>query len=643
MVPEAAKTHVVSVSLQRIRPPQYARVALTSVFRAHWPLVAILAGAFVAAAATARGAESRPNILWFISDDLSPYLGAYGDPVAVTPAIDRLAAEGVRFDTVYADAPVCAPSRFALLTGLYSTTAGPAHHMRATAALPSFVRGFPELLRRAGYYTINNAKTDYNADVDVGATWDESSPQAHWRRRPAGTPFFAQFTTLTTHEASVFAGTPGTTSGEEVSIPPFRPDTTTARADAARYYDRIAQMDGELAERLSELAADGLTDDTIVFYFSDNGGVLPWSKRFANDRGLRVPLVVRIPAKWSRLAPAPPGSVIEAAVNFVDFAPTVLALAGVKAPRHMQGTSFLGKSPRTQRYAYGQRSRMDERYDLQRAVRDDRWLYVRNYMPHRPYGQHLAFMWGQRGYREWERRHLDGTLTADEERFWHEKPAEELYDLERDPDELDNLAGAPAHRRVLRRLRRALDKHLLKTRDNGFIPEGSSLEGYSESRARGAYPIRRVLRMAQDAIERDPRHLDAFADALRDDNDVVRYWAVEGITLLGDAGASAAGALADRLDGDPSVHVRLAAAEALAHLGDTARPVAVLAEALDTHDDPHVRLLALNALTALPVAAVLPYTDVVERAADHSDEYVANGGRYLRAVLAGIYDPLMPP
>jgi membrane-anchored protein YejM (alkaline phosphatase superfamily) len=246
--------------------------------------------------------------------------------------------------------------------------------MRAIAKMPSYVRGWPEFLRRAGYYTLNNAKTDYNAQIDLAATWDESSPQAHWRKRPAGAPFFAQFTTLTTHESSIFTHVPGRTRPEDVRIPAFLPDTPETRADAAQYYDRIAQMDGELAGRLGELEADGLADDTIVFYFSDNGGVLPWSKRYANERGLRVPLIVRFPEKWMHLAPARPGSVIEAPVNFADMPPTALTLAGVEPPDYMQGAPVVARRRRRRerRYAYGQRSRRGERYDLQRAVRDER-------------------------------------------------------------------------------------------------------------------------------------------------------------------------------------------------------------------------------------------------------------------------------
>lgn len=604
--------------------------------RAVRPAVALLVIACVVVGSPASGA-TRPNILWFISDDPSPYFGAYGDPIARTPTIDRLAAQGIRYDTAYADAPVCAPSRFALITGLHSATAGPAHHMRATAKMPSYVRGWPELLRRAGYYTTNNFKTDYNADIDVAATWDDSSPAAHWRNRSPGTPFFSQFTTLTTHEASLFGAQPGQTRPEDVRIPAFYPDTPVTRADKAAYYDRIAQMDGEFAQRLAELDADGLTDDTIVFFFADNGGVLPWSKRFAEDRGLRVPLVVRIPAKWSRLAPAAAGATITTPIDFVDFAPTVLSLAGVQAPAYMQGRPFLGRAPRTSPYAYGQRSRMDERYDLQRSVRDARWLYVRNYMPHRPYGQHVAFMWNQAGYREWERQHLAGTLTPLQERFWEEKPAEELYDLRADPDELENLAAAPERRKVLRRLRQALDKHLLKIKDNGFIPEGSPLEGYAESRARGAYPLRRVMRVAQRAIARDPTQLAALVDALGDRNEVVRYWGAQGLVMLADAARPATGALTARLAGDPSVHVRIAAAEALANLGD-APALEFLVETLDTHENVRVRLLALNVLTYLPVGVLQPFADVIGRAVRTPDQYVADAARHLHAVIAGTYD-----
>ena len=612
----------------------------------------LAASAPLAAASRRRQSQERPNIVWFLSDDAFPYLGAYGDPVARTPTIDRLAAEGIRYESAYCDAPVCAPSRFTLITGLHSATAGPAHHMRAIAKMPSYIRGWPEFLRQAGYFTIETGspggpggapKRDYNAQIDVEATWDLSRAGAHWRERPAGAPFFLYYTTLATHESTIFTHRSGQTRPEDVRIPAFLPDTPTTRADKAQYYDRIAQMDAELGRLVTDLEADDLLDNTFIFYSSDNGGVLPWSKRFANERGLRVPLIVRVPERWSQLAPARPGSVIEAPVEFTDLPPTAMALAGARRPDYMQGTPFLGRRRHREeeRYTYGQRSRMDERYDLQRTVRDERYVYIRNYLPHRPYGQHMAYMWQQKGYQEWEQRHLDGQVTPVQERFWDEKPAEELYDIWRDPDQVRNLAGEERHLRTLRRLRRALDEHLLEINDNGFIPEGSPLEGYEQSRAAGAYPLRRVMEVAATAIERDADNLDALVEWLGDDHEVIRFWAAQGLLMLKDAGQTAVGALTDRLDNDSSPHVRVVAAEALARLGRTGRPVEFLAETIDTHEHPRVRLLALNAFTYVGVAA-LPYMAVVERAATSSDEYIRNAGRYLRFVLTGTYTPSSP-
>jgi arylsulfatase A-like enzyme len=603
--------------------------------------VAALSAASTVAAQASANTGARPNILWFISEDNNPFIGAYGDPVANTPTIDRLAEEGARFETVYSAAPVCAPSRFALITGMYPESCGPAHHMRAIAKMPSYVRGFPEYLRAVGYYCTNNAKTDYNAPIDIAATWDASSAQAHWRNRPAGAPFFAQFTTLANHESALFATTPLTTRPEDVRVPAYLPDTRTIREDRARSYDNMTRMDALLAARLAELDADGLADDTIVFYFGDNGGALPRSKRFANDDGLRVPLIVRIPEKWRHLAPGRPGSVVRSPVSCIDLPPTALALAGVPIPEYMDGRPLIGDRPAKRRYVFGQRSRMDERYDLQRAVRDEHYLYIRNYMPHRPYGQHMGYMWQQRGYQDWEQHHLDGDVDVVQERFWDAKESEELYDIHRDPDQVRNLAHSRKHRDELYRLRTALDEHILDTNDNGFIPEGSALEGFEQSRIPGAYPLRRVMRVAETAIERDPDNLEPLVRDLEDDNEAIRFWGAQGVLMLGDAGQPAVAALNERLSSDPSPHVRVVAAEALARLGHTGRPVKFLAETIDTHGSVRVRLLALNALTYVGIAA-LPYMPVVERAADSSDEYVRNAGRYLRFVLTGTYTPSSP-
>ncbi|KOX19457.1 MULTISPECIES: sulfatase-like hydrolase/transferase [unclassified Streptomyces] len=588
-----------------------------------------------------RPPADRPNILWLVAEDHYPFLGSYGDRTARTPTLDRLAREGIRYEHSYSSAPVCAPSRFALLSGVHPQSAGPAEHMRALGRVPDFLRGFPEYLRRAGYHCTNNSKTDYNTVVDMGATWDESSATAHWRDRPAGAPFFAVINDMTTHESSLFTARDGRTRPSEVRLPAYLPDTPEIRADLAHYYDAMEALDGRIAARLAELETAGLAEDTVVFFYSDNGGVLPRSKRHCYDEGMRTALIVRIPEKWAHLAPRPAGSVEEGAVTSVDYGPTVLALAGVEIPDHVQGRPFLGvRRPRPAPYAFGGRDRMDERYDMVRTARDTRYRYLRNYAPHRPWGQHQAFAWLAKGYQSWEREHLAGRLDTTRERFWRPKPHEELYDLRADPDQVRNLAGDPRHAGTLRRLSRALDEHILRVNDNGFIPEGSPLEGWEASRKPGAYPLRRVLDLAGRAIERDPRHLPALVRALDDRNEVVRHWGAQGLLILDRRAAPAAGRLARTLRHDPSPQVRIGAAESLAHLGHrTDEAVAFLARTLDEHADPFVRLQAINALTFIDTETARPARAAVEAAALSTNEYLRNAGRYLKFVLDGTYTP----
>jgi arylsulfatase A-like enzyme len=587
-------------------------------------------------------ATARPNILWLVSEDNQPFVGAYGDPVARTPTINRLASQGIRYDNAFATAPVCAPSRFAIITGMYAESSGPAHHMRASGKIPSFAHGFPEYLRSAGYYCVNNDKTDYNAPINLSRTWNESGPAAHWRKRPAGAPFFAVFNYMTTHESSHFGAGPGATRAADVRVPAYQPDLPAIRQDRARYYDLMAKLDQQLAIRLDELDDDGLAENTIVFYYSDHGGVLPRSKRFCYDSGLRVPLIARFPARWAHLAPAAAGSVVTAPVSLIDLAPSVLSLAGVNVPDHMHGSAFAGSAvaaPST--YAFSMRSRMDERYDMVRTVRNNRYRYIRNYAPHRPWGTHQAYAWQQRGYQVWEQAHLDGKLNPVQERFWHDKPAEELYDLQTDPDEVNNLIDNPAHRTGLGELRAALDRHMLAVNDNGFIPEGAPTDGYDASRKPGAYPLSAVMALAALAIQRDPANLQTFITNVTASNPVLRYWAASGCLMLGGRAAAAATALEKRMDTDAWPQVRIVAAEALARIGRTGRSIPYLATVVDTHDNPRVRLQALNSLTFVGEAA-RPALPSIRTAASSTDTFLRSAGRYLRFTLEGTYTPTSP-
>lgn len=591
---------------------------------------------------TSRAADhrprSRPNILWLVSEDNNPLIGAYGDRLAHTPAIDALAKQGVLYANAFSNAPVCAPTRFGIITGMYAESCGPAHHMRAQGRIPAFLQGFPKYLRDAGYYCSNNSKTDYNAALDMGAMWNESSPTAHWRNRPKDAPFFAIFNFMTTHESRMFKETRGRVQPRDVRVPAYLPDSPEVRQDIASYYNLMEQMDGEVAAQLAALESAGLAEDTIVFYYSDNGGVIPRSKRYCYDAGLRVALVARFPAKWAHLAPAHAGSTISAAVSLVDLAPTMLTVAGIDPPAHMQGASLV-RAKGASTYAFGMRNRMDERYDMMRTVRDERYRYIRNYAPHRPYGQHQAFEWQMESYRAWETEHLAGRLNATQERFFQEKPAEEFYDVVADPDQINNLIDAPAHRERIAAMRAALDAHMLAINDNGFIPESSAIEGYDASRMPGAYPLQRAMQVAEAAIQREPRKVSQFSELLSDASEVIRYWAAQALLMLKAGASPARAALQTCFQKDSSPQVRIVAAEALAWIDAPAASVRYLGELLNTPADARVQLQALNALTFIgaPARAVLP---IIERAIESAgDEYVRSAARYLSFTLHGTYTP----
>lgn len=441
----------------------------------------------------------RPNILWITCEDMSVSLRCFGDPYAYTPHLDRLASEGVRFTRVFTHAPVCAPSRSGVITGMYPTSIG-SHNMRCAAVPPLSVRCFTEYLREAGYYCTNNSKTDYNFSQHPGvhlaqdaplSAWDDSSPQAHWRNRPPGVPFFSVFNILYTHESQLRSRDPQLLKQIEAlppearhdpakaNLPPYYPDTPAVRRDWAQHYDTVTLMDMQAGEILRQLEEDGLAEDTIVWFWSDHGVGLPRAKRWVYDSGIHVPLIIRVPEAYRALAlPDRPqrleaGGVIDDLIAFVDFAPTMLSLAGIRPPRQMQGQAFLGRyRVPARQYVYAARDRMDETYDLIRAVRDKRFKYIRNFMPHLPNAQEIVYAEETPTLQEMRRLHAEGKLNEVQERFFQpSKPVEELYDTESDPHELHNLAGDPRYGHVLERMRRELYRWMEQTGDVGLIPE----------------------------------------------------------------------------------------------------------------------------------------------------------------------------
>jgi uncharacterized sulfatase len=579
----------------------------------------------LAAAGSARADEAkadRPNILWISSEDHGPHMGCYGDRYASTPNVDKLAAKGVIYLHCWSCAPVCAPARTTIISGMYPPATG-SEHMRSMVPFPAGKKMFPQFLREAGYYCSNNAKEDYNL-AKPGMVWDDSSAKGHWRNRKPGQPFFAVFNSLKSHESKIRARPyKAVHDPAKVRVPAYHPDTPEVRQDWAQYYDIITEADADAGARLKELETDGLADDTIVFYWADHGSGMPRSKRWPCDSGLHVPLVVYIPPKWKTLATKDytPGGKSERLVSFVDFAPTVLSLAGIEPPNWLHGHAFLGKyATAPQPYIYGFRGRMDERYDMVRTVTDGRYVYIRNYLPHLIYGQHVAYMFETPTTRVWKKLHDEGKLTAAQDHFWKPKPPEELYDLQRDPDEVNNLAASPEHQETLKTLRQAQQDLATRICDVGFLPEGElfsrdpGVSPFDMGRDSKKYPFERIFAMAELASLLKLEALPDLKKALADDDSAVRYWAALGILMRGAKGFEATAADLRKALDDRSPYVRIVAAQALGQNTndeDLKRSLRLLVEHSDwSKHDVFVCMAALNALDSLggkaaPVAEAL--------------------------------------
>jgi arylsulfatase A-like enzyme len=483
----------------------------------------------------------RPNILWITSEDNGPELGCYGDSSASTPHLDRLAAAGMRYQHCWSNAPVCAPARTTIVSGMYPTTTG-SQHMRSNVECSAEVEFFPRLLRRAGYYCCNRSKEDYNLRQSPGL-WDDSSPRAHWRNREPNQPFFAVVNFTTTHESQIRSRPhqPGL-DPQQVSLPPFHPDLPEIRQDWAQYYDKIAAMDQQVGDLLAELERDGLRDDTIIFYFGDHGTGMPRGKRWLYETGMRVPLIVWAPERYRELLGEAyqPGECSQRMVSFVDLFPTVLSLLRLPIPSHLAGKAFLGSNTVAPRdYLFGFRDRMDERYDLSRAVRDKRYSYIRNYMPQRVQGQFLEYMFQTPTTRVWKAAFDSGQCDQAQRQFWLPKASEELYDLENDPYQIHNLVGSAEHQDTLQRFRGTLRQHLLETRDLGFLPESEMLRRSADTslfdygRRTEAYPLERILSAAEMATRVDLGTKQELRELLGDVEPAVRYWAAIGLVWRG--------------------------------------------------------------------------------------------------------------
>ncbi len=559
-------------------------------------------------------AADRPNFVWLISEDNSKhYLKLFDEHGAETPHIEALARHGLVFEHAFSNSPVCSVARTTLITGCYAPRIGTQFHRRTVAVpMPAGLRMFPAYLRDAGYYTTNKQKKDYNA-VEGDGVWDESSNKATWRNRRQGQPFFHQQSFATSHESSLhftadmMKNQPTQTDPGSVFVAPYHPDTPTFRYTYARYHDRIRAVDRQIGEVVEQLKADGLLEDTFVFYFGDHGGVLPRSKGYAYESGLHIPLVVRIPENWRHLVDVQPGGRVTGFVSFIDFGPTLLHLAGVEVPGAVDGRPFLGagisRAEVGQRdEAFGYADRFDEKYDFVRTLRKGKFEYVRSYQPFNFDGLQNNYRYKMLAYTEWRDLYHAGKLTAEQRRFFERRDAEALYDLSEDPYETKNLAGDPAYAAVTGEMRRRLAGLVKSLPDLSFYPESYLVqEAFDNPVVFGQNHKDDIARLVDIA----DLSLVPFAEAsarielgLNADDPWQRYWALIACSSHGDAAKSFVAKAGELAAHDPELLVRVRAAEFLG-LISAADPRPTIMDCLARTVSPTEANLILNTLVVL--------------------------------------------
>jgi len=427
--------------------------------------------------------QKKPNIIWIVCEDISPFISSFGNTEIKTPNIDQLASEGVKYNFVYTTAGVCAPSRSSIITGMYQTSIG-TMHMRTlgdskyqpvpsySVVIPDYVKCFPEYLRAAGYYCTNNEKQDYQFIPPV-TVWDENGPAASFRNRPKGKPFFSVFNLAITHESMLWLRKDSfLVDPQKLTVPPIYPNTNTAKEAIARLFTNIELMDRQVGEIIQMLKKDGLYDNTIIFFYSDHGGSLPWMKREILERGTHIPLVIRFPGKKNA------GTANNDLISSVDFAPTILSLAGIPVPSYMQGQAFLGaqKVNTPRKYVFAGRDRMDSEYDRVRMVRNSRFRYLYNYMPEKKYYQDLQFRLSVPLMKEILQLRDEKKLDATQASWFKTKPVEELYDVQADPYELHNLVSDPLYANQLKELRAAFQEWTKTVGDMASTQESAMIK-----------------------------------------------------------------------------------------------------------------------------------------------------------------------
>jgi uncharacterized sulfatase len=570
--------------------------------------------------------SKKPNILWITCEDISPHLGCYGDKYSYTPTLDKMASEGVLFRNAFSSASVSTPARSSIITGMYASCLG-TQHLRGKVQLSKDVKCFTEYLRDAGYYCANFNKTDYNFDIPLKA-WDfngsiryDSLVCRHLVKINKEMPFFCVINLGLTHQGQVRYGIKTLTERnnslppearhdpDKVPVPPYYPNTSDVRINLAALHTQITFMDMQVKEIIKQLEDYGLDKNTIVVFFSDHGDGLPRHKRWLYHSGTRVPFIIKFPSKFSFLSPVKMGQEVMSVINFIDLAPTMLAIAGCEIPDMLPGKVFLGKHYSEREYTFSISDRVDEVYEFSRSVSDGHFQYIRNFSSDKP-----RLQWST--YSEItpirkELRRLDKTNELDSLTGWlmsETKPVEELYDILADPYQIHDLSGMLPYKDKMIKMRNVLLQWMIDSRDLSLIPEplmrdlsgaGSPKDVFNNS---NIFPVERILKIA-DMKGRGVKYLDSLIMNLSDPSPILRYWAANGLSLLGDKANPAITQLKFLLK-DKYIIVRIAAADALCKIYDCQEATEILGRAL-LDNDIVVRIYAAISLTGLKIKTEL--------------------------------------
>jgi len=556
----------------------------------------------------------RPNFVFIVSEDNSiHYLRLYGNKLGITPNIERLADNGLTFNHAFSGAPVCSVARSTLATAMHAPRVGFQYHRKsALASLPPGVKPWSQVLRENGYYTTNNAKTDYNFNVNRKEVWDMSSNKATWRNRPnKAMPFFHMQSFADSHESRLHfplkqMETPTKTSPDDVMLQPYFPDTPIMRYTKARYYDRIRVIDSQVGKIVNQLKEDGILEDTFVFYFGDHGGVMPRSKGYAYESGLHVPLVVRIPENFKKLIDHKRGTRTNGFVSFIDFGPTVLNLASISVHKEFDGQAFFGKGVSAADLAnrdevFGHADRFDEKFDMVRTYRKGKWKYIRNYQSYYADGLQNNYRYRQLAYDNWRNLYRAERLNPVQRQFFERRSVEQLFNLEKDPHEVTNLAADPAQSKRLAEMRGLLKNKIKSINDLSFYPENRMVttalnDGVAFGREH-AKQISRLSDLADTALRPFSEVQQTLASSLQSKGSLRRYWALKVCSNFGKKAKSLAIAAMPLLN-DENLMVRVRAAEFLGGI-KAVDPMPTLYGVVNKAETEQALMIAFNTIVYL--------------------------------------------